>query len=80
LKDSEIYQRLDTLFRDVIGEDDITLKPDTTADDIEGWDSVTHISIIVGIETEFHIKFRNDEMEELKNVGEMVHLIQRHMH
>lgn len=80
MKDSEIYQRLDTLFRDVIGEDDITLKPDTTADDIEGWDSVTHISIIVGIETEFHIKFRNDEMEELKNVGEMVHLIQRHMH
>lgn len=80
MTDSEIYRRLGTLFQDVIGDDDITLKPDTTADDIEGWDSVTHISIIVGIETEFHIKFRNDEMEELKNVGEMVHLIQRHMH
>ncbi len=78
MTDAEIYDRLNVLFRDIIGEDDIVLKPDTTAEDIDGWDSVTHVSLIVAIETEFHVKFRNDEMEELKNVGEMVQLIQRH--
>ncbi len=76
----EIYQKLDVLFRDIIGDDHIKLRSDTTAEDVEGWDSVTHISIIVGIESEFHIKFRTDEMEELKNVGDMVELIQRHTH
>ena len=79
MTDGEIYFRLNALFRDIIGEVDIVLHPETTAEDINGWDSVTHVSLMVAIETEFHVTFRNDEMEELKNVGEMAHLIQRHL-
>jgi acyl carrier protein len=75
--ESEIYSRLENIFRDVIGDESISLKPETTADDIEGWDSVTHVSLIVSIEMEFKIKIRTDEMETLKNVDEMVNLIRR---
>ncbi len=77
---SEIYGKLDGLFRDIIGDDHITLRPDMTAEDVDGWDSLAHIRIIVGIETEFGVKFRGDEMEDLKNVGELVEIIKRHTH
>ena len=80
MTESEIYGRLDVLFREIIGDDAIKLRPGTTADDVEGWDSVAHISIIVAIETEFQIRIRIDEMEELKNVGDMVQLIHRQAH
>jgi acyl carrier protein len=75
--ESDIYEQLNNIFRDVVGDDSISLKPDTTAEDIEGWDSVTNVSLIVSIEINFKIKIRTDEMESLKNVGEMVKLIQR---
>ncbi len=75
MPDSEIYDRLNEIFRDVIGDESITLTPDTTAEDVEGWDSVTHISLMVSIETQFRVKIRTDEMETLKNVGDMVALI-----
>jgi acyl carrier protein len=77
MREPEIYDRLNDIFRDVIGDDSIVLAPETTAEDIEGWDSVTHISLLVSIETQYRIKIRTDEMETLRNVGEMVNLIRR---
>ena len=75
MQESEIYPRLTTLFRDNFDDDSIVLTPKTTAHDIEGWDSAAHISLIVAIEEEFHIKLKTAELESLKDVGEMARLI-----
>ena len=62
--------------RDTFDDDAIVLTSNTTAHDIKDWDSVNHINLIVAIEQEFHIKFRTAELEALKDVGEMVRLIE----
>jgi len=72
-------QLLDTLtevFRDVFGDDDIVLRPEFSADDVPGWDSLTHVRLLVTIERKFKIKFTVPEVRELKNVGELARLIQ----
>jgi acyl carrier protein len=72
---SEIYEALNDIFRRTLDDPSITLSPSTTAQDVEGWDSLAHIMIIVQIEKKFTVKFQAAEMEELKNVGEMVDLL-----
>jgi acyl carrier protein len=76
MQQPEIYRRLTTIFEDTFDEDSIELTPETTAHDIKGWDSVAHINLIVAIEEEFHIKLKTAELESLKDVGEMVRLIE----
>lgn len=71
----EIYRRLNEVFRDVFDDDTINVNENTTSDDIEDWDSLEHINLVVAIENEFAIKFSMGETTELKNVGEMVTLI-----
>ncbi len=71
-----ILPRLTAIFRDLFGDETITLTPETTAEDIEDWDSVSHISIIVAVEIAFGIKFQTAELESLKKVGDMVALIE----
>ena len=68
----DIYAQLTEIFRDVLDDDSIALCPDTTANDIEDWDSFNHINIIVAVETKFRIKFQTTEIEGLKNVGQHV--------
>ena len=75
----EIYSELDAIFRDLFDDDAITLKPETSAADIEGWDSLAHINLIVAIEARFKIKFRTTEIESLHNVGRLVDVIQSKM-
>jgi acyl carrier protein len=60
---------------DVFDLDDLTIGPETTADNIEEWDSLSHIRLIVAIERRMKIKFTNAEVERLKNVGDLVELI-----
>jgi len=67
----EVLAKVTDIFRDVLDEDNIVLKPETTADDVEEWDSLTHIQIIVAIEKRFGIKFSTAEINGFKNVGEM---------
>jgi len=73
----EIYARLTEIFRDLFADDDIVLTSETTADDIKGWDSFNHISVIVAVETRFGVKMTTSEIEGLSNVGALVAAIQR---
>lgn len=73
---SEIYDRLTDLFRELFADDSIVLKPQTTASDIDGWDSFNHISVIVAVETRFGVKMTTAEIEGLTNVGTLVAAIE----
>ena len=77
MTESEIYAALEDIFHQVLENPSIKLGPQTTADDVEGWDSMNHVFIAVEIERRFNIKLQAAEMEELKNVGEMVAAIQK---
>ena len=72
---NEIFARLNEVFRDVFDDDSIVVKPATTADDIEDWDSPEHITLISAVEKEFGMKFKMGEISSMKNVGEMAHII-----
>ncbi|WP_312124835.1 acyl carrier protein [Pseudomonas sp.] len=76
MNDKDILNALTQVFRDVFDDDDIVLTPDMTADNINGWDSQTHVILIVAAEQRFGIKFRTAELESLKNVGHFAQLIQ----
>jgi acyl carrier protein len=71
----EILQQLTGIFREVIGNDDLDLKPDMTAADVEGWDSAAHIMIIVASEMRMGVKFQAGEVENLMNIDDLVSLI-----
>ena len=75
MTDPELYAGLNEIFRQVLDNDSIALTPEMTAEDVEGWDSMNHIFIVVEIEKRFGIKFQAAEMEELKNVGELAGLV-----
>ena len=70
-----IYQRLNKVFRDVFDDNSITVNPKTTANDIEDWDSLEHITLISAVEREFKMKFKMGEISSMKNVGEMAQII-----
>lgn len=67
----DIMNQTTDIFRDILDNEDITLSPGSTADDIEEWDSLTHIQLIVALEKHFKIKFTTQEITSYKNVGEM---------
>ena len=71
----EIYKQLDVVFQDVFDDESIQVNDSTTADDIEDWDSLEHINLVVAIENKFGIKFNMNEVTSMKNVGEMVDII-----
>ena len=73
----EIFERLDRVFQDVFDDDSIRVTPNTTADDIEDWDSLEHITLISAVEREFRMKFKMGEISSMKNVGEMASIIQQ---
>ena len=71
----EIYERLNEVFRDVFDDDSIEVNEDTTAADIEDWDSLNHITLIDAVESEFGVRFTMGEVSGMKNVGEMAQII-----
>lgn len=73
----QIYTRLTSVFRDVLDEDDLVLTPETTAEDVDGWDSLSHIRLVLAVSKSFGVKFSASEIGGLKNVGEFVELIQK---
>lgn len=68
----EILAKLTEIFRDVFDEDSIVLTRDTTAEDIEEWDSLNQIKLILACEKGFGIKLKPRDINTLGNVGEMV--------
>ena len=76
MDEPQIYQRLTEIFQDVFDEDSIEVTPKLSADDVDGWDSLTHIRLILTIEKVFKIKFSTSEVGKLENVGDLVALIQ----
>jgi acyl carrier protein len=75
MTEADILQKLTEIFRDVFDQPSIVLAATSTAEDVPGWDSVNHITLVVESETAFGVKFRTTEIEELKNVGDLVQLI-----
>lgn len=70
-----IIERLTEVFQNVFDDDEIEIGSDTTADDIEDWDSLEHINLIAAVEREFGVKFTMKEVSTMKNVGEMIDII-----
>jgi len=73
----ELQDRLNQVFREVFDNDDINIALDTTANDIDGWDSLSHVNLIVAIETKFNIRFSNKELMTFKNVGDLLNCISK---
>ena len=71
----EIYKILNKIFQDVFDDSSIEVKAETTADDIEDWDSLEQINLIVAIEKKLGIKFQMEEVSDFHSVGEMVDVI-----
>ncbi len=67
--------KLNRVFQEVFGDDSIQIADDMTAKDIDGWDSLTHVNLIVAVEKKFKIAFTTKEVVALKNVGDFYRLI-----
>lgn len=70
-------EMLEPVFRQVFDDEAIVLSRATTADDIEEWDSLTHMNLVTAMELRFKIKFALGELQKLKNVGDMLDLIDK---
>ncbi len=71
----EIADAVQEIFRDVFDDEELMIQDTTSAEDIDDWDSLEHITLIVAMEKEFHLKFDIKEINKLANVGEMIDLI-----
>ena len=71
----DIYRELREIFCDVFDRDEIELTPSTTADDIEGWDSLAHLRIMMSVERAFQVRFSAAEVAALRNVGDLAEMI-----
>lgn len=70
-----VFERVTDIFRDVFDDDELVISDSTNSEDIEDWDSLEHIQLIVGMEKEFKVKFDIKTVNSLENVGQMVDLI-----
>ena len=76
MDEQQIYSRLTEIFKDVFDEDDICVTPELSARDVDGWDSLTHIRLVLTVEKAFKIKFSTSEVGKPQNVGDLVRLIE----
>ena len=72
------YERLNKIFAEVFDNQALTVDDNTVAQDIDGWDSLTHMELVAAIVEEFGIEFEMKELQELSNVGRLVDVIMRH--
>lgn len=72
---NKVTERLNEVFRDVFDNDELVISDSTTADDIEAWDSLEHISLIAAVEKAFKMRFTMKEVSGMKNVGEMINIL-----
>jgi acyl carrier protein len=70
-------ERLQEIFRDIFDDEELVITEDMSANDIEDWDSLAQINLIIAIEKEFKVKFNLEEVSNLKNIGEMLELLSK---
>ena len=73
---NEILKQVNLIFIDTLDEEDVVIDETTTANDVDEWDSLTHIQLVVAIEKHFKIRFTAKEIQSWNNVGEMLNCIQ----
>lgn len=76
---SDIFKKVNEIFCDELDNDEIVLTDETTADDVEEWDSLSHVQLIVAIEKAFGIKFTSNEILGWNNVGELIDAIEKRL-
>ena len=79
MSDDHVLAGLTEVFREVFDDDTIVLRPDMTADDIEGWASMRHLRLILSAERKFKLRLPSTKVTNLKNVGELTELIRMHL-
>jgi acyl carrier protein len=77
MPEREVYRRLTTIFHDVFDDESLVLRPDTSAANVEGWDSLNHINLILAAESAFQVKFTSSDLESIQSVGDLVAAIQQ---
>jgi acyl carrier protein len=75
MTEAEVYTTMTELFRELFADDDIVLRPETTANDIDEWDSFNHLNIIVAVESRFGFRMQTQEIESLTKIGDIARLI-----
>jgi acyl carrier protein len=73
----EILDRLQPIFKDVLDDDALVITPSSNASNTPNWDSLSHINLVMSVQSEFKCKFALGELQDLKNVGDLVTLIQK---
>ena len=73
----DVMADLTKIFREVFDDETIAISSETTADDVDGWDSLSHVNLVVAVERFYKIKFGFGETQTLKNVGDLMALIQK---
>jgi acyl carrier protein len=74
---AEILDRLQPIFKDVLDDDSLVITPSSNASNTPNWDSLSHINLVMSVQSEFKLKFALGELQDLKNVGDLVALIQK---
>lgn len=77
---AEINTKLNNVFEAVFERPGLIVHDATTARDVDGWDSVTHVELIVAVERAFRVRFTTKEVKALGNVGDFIRLIEKHVH
>jgi len=72
----QILDKINDIFKEILDNDDLVITDNTVASDVEDWDSLNHIQIIVAIEKAFKIKFTSTEIHHFKNVGELINAVE----
>ena len=75
MDNKDIFKKVTEIFEDILDEIEVDLTETTTAEDVEEWDSLTHIQIITEVEKQFEVRFSTRDIEGLKNIGDMVTLV-----
>ncbi len=72
-----VVEKVQAIFRKVFQEPSLEIYPEMTAEDVENWDSLTHVEMLAEVEKAFNIRFQLREIRKLKNVGEFIALIEQ---
>jgi len=74
---NEILKRVEEIFREELEQEDLVLSDETTADDVDGWDSLSHVQLVAAMEDAFGIEFKSREILSWDNVGDLIDSIEK---